>query len=166
MAGLSTVPALVRPAPASSEEELEVNLATVTENVHRSALNALEQAHTLADLKARYGLNNRELAAILHKSEAFVSNTLAVLELPLSIQNVVAAGQASATTAVALGKLAGSQSEKAVALHRRGIPWEASIEMARTGRDSAPVGPGRAAPVAAEALALHEGLIRALRTDQ
>jgi ParB family chromosome partitioning protein len=169
MAGFSTIPALVRAAPASSQEELEVDLATVTENVHRSALNALEQARTLADLKARYGLNNRELAAILHKSDAFVSSTLAVLDLPLSIQTVVAAGQASATTAVALGKLGESQSEKAIALHRKGIAWEESIEMARTGRDPVPgqMTPDvQAVPDAADAQALHEALVRVLGLDR
>jgi hypothetical protein len=151
---------------------MEVDLATVTENVHRLAPNPLEQARTLADLKARYGLNNRELAAILHKSEAFVSNTLAVLDLRLSIQDVVGGGQASATTAVALGKLSESQSEKAIALHRKGIAWEESIQLARMGRDPAPARLGRVAPdveavgAPADPQALHEVLVMALGADR
>jgi len=143
---------------------MEVDLATVTENVHRSALNALEQARTLADLKARYGLNNRELAAILHKSDAFVSSTLAVLDLPAGIQKVVNSGQASATTAVALGRLAGPDSDRAIALHRKGIAWEESIEIARSGRVAVPDLEAASAPEGPQAL--HEALIRALGPEQ
>src|SRR5690606_9235764 len=97
LAGLSTVPAVVRPADdvASLEQAL-------VENLHRDDLNPLEEAAAYQQLVDEFGLTQEQVATRVGKSRSAVANTVRLLQLPAPVQALVAAGQLSAGHARAL----------------------------------------------------------------
>lgn len=96
-AGLTTIPAVVRPVDdvASLEQ-------AVVENLHRQDLNPLEEAAAYQQLVEDFGYTHEQLARRVGKSRTAVSNTLRLFQLPPSIQRRVAEGQISAGHARAL----------------------------------------------------------------
>jgi ParB family chromosome partitioning protein len=96
-AGLATVPALVR----DSDDLASVEHALV-ENLHRQDLSALEEAAAYQQLIEDFGLTHDDVASRVGKSRAAVSNTLRLLQLPPSIQHLLADGSISAGHARAL----------------------------------------------------------------
>ena len=96
-AGLRTVPAVVRTATdvASLEQAL-------VENLHRSDLNALEEAAAYQQLIEDFNLTHDEVATRVGKSRSAVSNSLRLFQLPPTIQRMVGEGQLSAGHARAL----------------------------------------------------------------
>lgn len=96
-AGLSTVPAIVR----STDDDAMLRDALL-ENIHRVALNPLEEAAAYQQLLEEFGSTHDELAARLGRSRPQVSNTIRLLNLPLAVQRRVAAGVLSAGHARAL----------------------------------------------------------------
>jgi ParB family chromosome partitioning protein len=87
MAGLSSVPVVIRQADA--QEKLELALI---ENIQRQDLHALEEAKAYRELMDDYHLTQEQVAARVGKSRSQVANTLRLLELPEEIQHAVAAG--------------------------------------------------------------------------
>jgi ParB family transcriptional regulator, chromosome partitioning protein len=96
-AGLPSVPVVVREADevASLEQAL-------VENLHRSDLNALEEAAAYQQLMEDFGLTQEQVAQRVGKSRSAVANTLRLFQLPPSIQRLVGEGQLSAGHAKAL----------------------------------------------------------------
>jgi len=80
LADIDRLPALVR----EMEDPLEIALI---ENLQREDLSPLEEAEALAQLIERHGYSHREVADILGKSRPYVSNTLALTRLPVSVKN-------------------------------------------------------------------------------
>jgi ParB family chromosome partitioning protein len=80
LAEIDRLPALVR----EMEDPLEIALI---ENLQREDLSPLEEAEALAQLIERHGYSHREVADILGKSRPYVSNTLALTRLPVSVKN-------------------------------------------------------------------------------
>lgn len=97
LAGLEAVPAVVR--DVSDREALELSL---TENVLREDLNALEIARGYQALHEKFHLTHEEIAGRLGLSRAAVSNTLRLLTLPSSVQELLASGALTAGHARAL----------------------------------------------------------------
>jgi len=97
LAGLETVPALVRSADEAAA--LEIALA---ENVAREDLNAIEEAHAYAALADEFGLTHERIGELVGKSRVAVTNTLRLLELPDDVQMFVEAGTISGGHARAL----------------------------------------------------------------
>ena len=91
MAGLHTVPVVVRKEP-SDREKLEL---AVIENIQRSDLNPIEFARAVARLQDEFGLTQREIAVRLGKSREVIANAVRLLGLPTEIQNAVASGEIS-----------------------------------------------------------------------
>jgi ParB family chromosome partitioning protein len=87
LAGLTTVPALVK--EASSREMLELALV---ENLQRADLNSLEQAAAYQSLVEEFGLKQEEIATRVGKSRQAVSNALRLLRLPAVIQESLVLG--------------------------------------------------------------------------
>jgi ParB family chromosome partitioning protein len=77
IAGLSTVPAIVRTLDDQNRLEL-----AIIENVQREDLNAIETATAYAKLKTQFNLSVAEIAAKVGKSEAAIINTMRLLNLP------------------------------------------------------------------------------------
>lgn len=96
-AGLDAIPSLVK----TSDDQASVEQALV-ENLHRQDLNALEEAAAYSQLIDEFGLTHDEVATRVGKSRSAVSNTLRLLQLPQSIQKLLAEGRLSAGHARAL----------------------------------------------------------------
>ena len=74
----------------------------IVENLQRSNLNPIERAQSFARLNREFGLSNAELAKRLSKSDAYISNTLRLLDLPDAISDGLLSGQISEGHARAL----------------------------------------------------------------
>ncbi|HET9020910.1 MAG TPA: ParB/RepB/Spo0J family partition protein [Ornithinibacter sp.] len=96
-AGKDTVPAIIK----ETEEDALLRDALL-ENLHRSQLNALEEAAAYQQLLDDFGCTQEELARRIHRSRPQISNTLRLLKLPPLVQRRVAAGVLSAGHARAL----------------------------------------------------------------
>jgi len=96
-AGLSHIPAIIR---ATDDDDLLRD--ALLENLHRSNLNALEEAAAYSQLLADFGCTQEELAQRIGRSRPQVTNTLRLLKLPPDVQRRVAAGVLSAGHARAL----------------------------------------------------------------
>lgn len=89
-AGLATVPVLVKEAAPRANLEL-----ALVENIQRSDLNPLEEAHAFRELLDEHGLTQEQLARRLGKSRVTVANTLRLLQLPEPARQAVAEGRIS-----------------------------------------------------------------------
>jgi len=96
-AGLKTIPVIIRQTPDN-----ELLREALIENIHRSQLNPLEEGAAYAQLLTDFNCTHEELAIKLGRSRPLISNTMRLLNLPLSVQRKVAAGVISAGHARAL----------------------------------------------------------------
>jgi ParB family chromosome partitioning protein len=97
MAGLTEIPALVRPV----DDETGFALALV-ENLQREDLNPMEEAAGYQLLVARYGLSQEAVAKKVGKSRSAVANALRLTALAEGVQADLAAGRLTAGHARAL----------------------------------------------------------------
>jgi ParB family chromosome partitioning protein len=97
LAGLSRIPVIIR---ETSDNELLRE--ALIENIHRSNLNALEEAAAYNQMLSDFGLTHDELAKRVGKSRPVITNTLRLLNLPPSVQKKLASGAISAGHARAL----------------------------------------------------------------
>jgi ParB family chromosome partitioning protein len=97
LAGLITVPALVR--TATQQEKLELALI---ENIQRHNLNPIEEAFAYARLIEEFNLTQEQAAEQLGKSRSALANTIRLLDLPEKIQTALTKGDFSAGKARAL----------------------------------------------------------------
>lgn len=95
--GLHEVPIVL--VEAGDKEALEI---AIIENVQRSDLNALEEAHGYSQLGTEFGYSQAELARVIGKSRSHVANTLRLLKLSPKVQHFVETGELSAGHARAL----------------------------------------------------------------
>jgi ParB family transcriptional regulator, chromosome partitioning protein len=84
LAGLATVPVLVR--EATDQQRLEL---AIIENVQRADLSALEEAEAYRQLAEDFDLSHEEIAARVGKSRVAVTNTLRLLKLPDIVKNAL-----------------------------------------------------------------------------
>jgi ParB family chromosome partitioning protein len=84
LAGLATVPVLVR--QATDQQRLEL---AIIENVQRSDLSALEEAEAYRQLAEDFELSHESIATRVGKSRVAVTNTLRLLRLPDSVKNAL-----------------------------------------------------------------------------
>lgn len=97
-AGLQTIPVVVREA----DTDVALLEQALVENLHRTDLNAIEEAAAYQQLIEDFGLTQEQVAKRVGKSRAAVSNTLRLFQLPPGIQALVAEGQLTAGHARAL----------------------------------------------------------------
>ncbi len=110
LAGLQSIPALVR--PADEVASLEIALA---ENVAREDLNSIEEAQAYASLVDEFGLTHERVAELVGRSRAAVSNLLRLLELPDDVQRMVEQGELSEGHGRALLALPGHEERRKAA---------------------------------------------------
>lgn len=96
-AGLDVIPAIIR-----DTDDADLLRDALLENLHRSALNPLEEAAAYRQLLDDFGCTHEELAERISRSRPQISNTLRLLRLPPLVQRRVAAGVLSAGHARAL----------------------------------------------------------------
>ena len=97
LAGLEAIPAIVK---TTSDNEMLRD--ALLENLHRVALNPLEEAAAYQQMIDEFGLTQAQLSKSVSKSRPQIANTLRLLNLPASVQKKVAAGVLSAGHARAL----------------------------------------------------------------
>ena len=88
MAGLSTVPAIVK--DLNNDETAKIALI---ENLQRDDLNALDQARGLFRLQREFNLSQENLASSVGKSRSTVANLLRLLNLSLEVQAFLEEGK-------------------------------------------------------------------------
>lgn len=110
LAGLKTVPAIVK--TTSNDNMLRDALL---ENLHRVALNPLEEAAAYQQMIDEFGLTQEGLSQAVSKSRPQITNTLRLLKLPPVVQRQVSAGVLSAGHARALLTLSTEEDMEAVA---------------------------------------------------
>jgi len=96
-AGLTTIPVIIRQTPDN-----ELLREALIENIHRSQLNALEEAAAYSQLLTDFNCTHDELAQKLGRSRPLISNTIRLMNLPTSVQQKLASGVLSAGHARAL----------------------------------------------------------------
>ncbi|HEY3060620.1 MAG TPA: ParB/RepB/Spo0J family partition protein [Chloroflexota bacterium] len=88
LAGLETVPALVKETTPLASLEM-----ALVENIQRSDLNPLEEAHAFRQLLDEHGMTQEQLAQRIGKSRVAVTNTLRLLQLPEAVLKALADGE-------------------------------------------------------------------------
>ena len=96
-AGLKTIPVIIR-----QTADNELLREALIENIHRSQLNALEEAAAYSQLLTDFNCTHEELAQKLGRSRPLISNTIRLMNLPTSVQAKVASGAITAGHARAL----------------------------------------------------------------
>ena len=91
LANLHDVPVVVR--ALSDQEAVEI---AIIENVQREDLNAIEEGEGYKLLMDGHGYTQEDLAKVIGKSRSHLANTLRLLKLPDSVQDLVRTGQLSA----------------------------------------------------------------------
>ena len=102
MAGLATIPALVRCDITDDAHHIELALI---ENLHRRDIDAIEEAQAFEELR-KLGYTQQGIADMVNRSQAAVANTLRLLQLPETVQAKVQTGVLPPTSARALLKYA------------------------------------------------------------
>lgn len=100
MAGLERIPAIVR--DASEQDQLELALV---ENLQRTDLNPMEEAHAYRRLIDEFGLDQDGVAVRVGRARSSVANTLRLLDLAEPVQGALATGQVSEGHARAIAGL-------------------------------------------------------------
>jgi ParB family transcriptional regulator, chromosome partitioning protein len=140
-AGKDVVPAIIKVT-----EEDDLLRDALLENLHRSQLNALEEAAAYQQLLDDFGCTQEELGQRIHRSRPQISNTLRLLKLPPQVQRRVAAGVISAGHARALLGLADAAAMERMAqrIVAEGLSVRTVEELVTLGEDGAPATPRRA----------------------
>jgi ParB family chromosome partitioning protein len=107
LAGLSTIPALIR--HYTDEKRMEVSLI---ENIQRADLNPIEEASAYKGLMELTGLSQDEIAAKVGKNRSTVANALRLLKLPRIMQERLEQGALSAGHARALLAVSNPQDQE------------------------------------------------------
>jgi ParB family chromosome partitioning protein len=128
-AGLTQIPAVIR--ETGDEHMLRDALL---ENLHRSDLNAIEEASAYEQLLEEYGCTQDQLAEKLSRSRPQITNTLRLLKLPTPLQSKVAAGVLSAGHARAILALDSAErmTEVADKVINLGLSVRATEQLVRT----------------------------------
>ena len=90
-AGLTEVPYLLRDVDDRTALEL-----AIIENVQRADLDPIEEGAGYQALIDEHGYSQNELAGVIGKSRSHVANTLRLLRLPQSVQDMLSDGRLSA----------------------------------------------------------------------
>ncbi|WP_310498075.1 ParB/RepB/Spo0J family partition protein [Sandarakinorhabdus sp.] len=140
-AGLHDMPAVVR-----SLDDREAHEISLIENIQRSDLNAIEEAHGYRRLIDEFGHTQQALADIVGKSRSHVTNLMRLLDLPVTVQTMVEDGLLAMGHARALVSAADP-----VALAQRAINEGLSVravEKLASGREKPKSAAARSLPTA------------------
>lgn len=139
-AGLETIPAIIK-----ETEDDDLLRDALLENLHRSQLNALEEAAAYQQLLEDFGCTHDELAGRIGRSRPQISNTLRLLKLPPLVARRVAAGVLSAGHARALLALedGGAMERLAQRIVAEGLSVRSVEEIVSIGGDTGGTKPRR-----------------------
>lgn len=133
LAGLASMPVKVLRGSMTAGEMLAVNLA---ENIQRSSLNPIERGKAFRRLMQLESLTASQVAARMNVSNATVSNSLSLLELPEALQVRVASGELPASVAANIARLCDDETRRGLAdqyasgvLNRDGVAAEVNRQL-------------------------------------
>ncbi len=118
-AGLVTIPAIIR--DFKDDEMMEVALI---ENLQREDLNPIEEAYAYQKMIEEFDITQKEVAERVSKSRSAIANTLRLLNLPPSVQEIVSRETISMGHARALLPL---ESKKQVELANKIVEEDLSV---------------------------------------
>jgi ParB family chromosome partitioning protein len=136
MAGLHMIPVLVR-----DFNDLEVMEIALIENIQRSDLNSLEEAHAYQAMATRFSRSHETIGKMVGKSRSHVANTLRLLRLPNVVLEHLEAGRLSAGHARALLDIDEAEA-LAQQIIERGLNVRQTEVLARKASDAATPGKG------------------------
>jgi len=117
VAGLETIPVLVRVVPDSAALAM-----ALIENIQREDLNPLEQANGIQRLVSEFGITHDKAADMVGRSRSAVTNLLRLLALAAPVRDLVQQGKLDMGHARALLALSGMQQiEAARMVDARGL---------------------------------------------
>ncbi|MBQ4347739.1 MAG: ParB/RepB/Spo0J family partition protein [Firmicutes bacterium] len=90
IAGLKTIPAIVRDADEIRSLEL-----AIVENVQREGLNPIEEAESYRRLNTEFHLSQEDISAKVGKSRVTITNALRLLKLEPRVRNFISEGKIS-----------------------------------------------------------------------
>lgn len=137
LAGLDTVPIVIKDVSPQSLLEL-----ALVENLVRSDLSPLEEAHAYRQLIEDFGLTQAGVAERVGRSRVSVTNTLRLLNLPPEIQHALSGGIISEGHARSLLALESAIDQAAVLrdIVAKGLSVRQTEELVRTWTQKKPVG--------------------------
>jgi ParB family chromosome partitioning protein len=158
MAGLATIPAVVRDIP----DESAVAVALI-ENIQRENLNPLEEARSLHRLIEEFGLTHADVADAVGRSRATVTNLLRLLELPRPVREMVERRELDMGHARALLGLESPELTIQLAEQARKQSWSVRATEDAVRRHTAPRAPSKGGKATARAST--DPNVRRLETD-
>jgi ParB family chromosome partitioning protein len=114
LAGLESVPALVRASDGAEQLEL-----ALIENMAREDLNPVEEAHACAALVEELGLTKEAVGRRVGRSRVAISNLIRLLELPADVLAMLEREELSEGHGRALLQAAGAQAQRSLAREAR-----------------------------------------------
>lgn len=109
LAGLTTIPAIVREADDRQAAEL-----ALIENVQRSDLNPIERARAFRSLMETFSMTQAEVADRVGLDRSSVANLLRLLDLPEDVRNMIGDGIISAGHGKMLASITDAQQLRAL----------------------------------------------------
>ncbi|MGH9487268.1 MAG: ParB/RepB/Spo0J family partition protein [Terriglobales bacterium] len=140
LAGLSEIPALVRPLADAATLEF-----AIIENLQRADLNPIEQAEAFRELAQRFRLTQEEIAEKTGKDRATVANFLRLLRLDADVLELVRSAVLSPGQVRPLLALA-PEAQRALARQIAEQAWPARRVEQHVARLQAPSPPAKPAP--------------------
>ncbi len=111
LAGLTRIPAILHDGPLTEADRRRLALV---ENLHRAALNPIEQARAFQDLLDLDRCSSSRLARELHVAVSTVTRAVSLLKLPIDIQEAVAGGKVPAAVAWEVARLGTEEEQRAL----------------------------------------------------
>lgn len=152
LAGLDLVPVVIR--SVSKKEQLQL---AIVENVQREDLDPIEEAHAYQTLAEDFELTHQQIAQIMGKDRATISNALRLLKLQPEVQELVISGELSAGHARAVLSVA---SEHQLAFASFIVQYRLTVRQAEERAKNFPP-----APAPADHTAANSPFVKSLETD-
>lgn len=97
MLGMNEITAVVK-----EYDDEQVAKAALIENIQRENLNPIEEAAAYKDLMEKYDMTQEQLSKVIGKSRSSIANSVRMLEMPESIQQLLISGKLSIGQAKAI----------------------------------------------------------------
>ncbi len=95
--------------------QAEILQRQIEESALREALDSIEEANAFESLMAMRGWNRKTLAENLNLDPSIVTKSMALLQLPQSVQEMVASGELPPSTAYEISRLPDAKAQEALA---------------------------------------------------
>ncbi|PVA07663.1 ParB/RepB/Spo0J family partition protein [Thalassorhabdomicrobium marinisediminis] len=151
-AKLHEVPAIIR-----EFTDVEVLEVAIIENIQRSDLNPIDEAAGYKQLMEKFGRTQEEMGTALGKSRSHIANSVRLLTLPETVQDLLSKGDLTpghARTLVGHPK-AGALAAEIV---KKGLSVRAAEKLAKTAKEPKPAAPRKSKTKDADTLQIENDL--------